>query len=46
MGIAGDKKLPVSERLYERGFYIPSAIKISDEQIRETAQKVISIFKG
>ena len=46
MGIAGNQDLPVSKRLYERGFYIPSSIKISDEQIQTTAQKVISIFRG
>ena len=45
-GIAGGQDLPVSKRLYERGFYIPSGLKLTDEQIRETAQKVISLFKG
>lgn len=46
MGIAGNQDLPVSKRLYERGFYIPSGLKLTDEQIHETAEKVISLFKG
>ena len=31
---------PVAERLYQRGFYIPSGLALTDEQIYEVSQKV------
>lgn len=35
---------PISERIYERGFYIPSGLALTDEQIETVAQKIRSIF--
>ena len=36
---------PVAERLYLRGFYIPSGLALTDEQIYEVAQKVRQVLK-
>ena len=33
-----DEKLPNSEKLYERGFYIPSGLALSDENIKEVSK--------
>lgn len=35
---------PVSESLYERGFYIPSGLGITDEEIKKTASAVIEVL--
>ncbi|MBV5320173.1 MAG: DegT/DnrJ/EryC1/StrS family aminotransferase [Sulfuricurvum sp.] len=38
MGLFLDNNLPNSEKLYEKGFYIPSGIAITKEQIREVSK--------
>lgn len=35
---------PVSENLADRGFYIPSGMALTEEQIKKSAQAVLSIF--
>jgi perosamine synthetase len=35
---------PISERLYERGFYIPSGLNLSENQIEIVAKKVRELF--
>ncbi|NND81333.1 MAG: DegT/DnrJ/EryC1/StrS family aminotransferase [Gammaproteobacteria bacterium] len=45
MGLCDDSDYPVSERLYRRGFYIPSGLRLSGEQMERVAdavQKMIS----
>ncbi|WP_345993132.1 DegT/DnrJ/EryC1/StrS family aminotransferase [Sulfurimonas sp. HSL-1716] len=37
MGLFLDDDLPNSEKLYERGFYIPSGLALTKEQIREVS---------
>ena len=37
---------PVSEILYQRGFYIPSGLAITDGQIYEAANAVINVLKS
>ena len=38
--IADSDRCPVAERLYERGFYIPSGMALTEEQIRTVAATV------
>ncbi len=38
MGLFIDNYLPNSEKLYEKGFYIPSGLAITEEQIKEVSK--------
>ena len=42
-GLFNGTKLPVTERLYRRGLYLPSGVAISENQIRATADAVKTI---
>jgi len=44
MGLTDDIKRPVSENLYERGFYIPSGLGLTDEQMQIVVKKVKELF--
>lgn len=44
MGISDNIERPVSCRLYERGFYIPSGLGLSSEDILRVAKEVRSLF--
>lgn len=44
MGLFLDDDLPNSEKLYERGFYIPSGMAITDEQIREVSKIIHQVL--
>lgn len=44
MGLCDNVLRPVSERLYRRGFYIPSGLNLDDEQIQIVAEKVKELF--
>ena len=41
-----DEKYPVAERLYQRGFYIPSGLALSEKQLEEVASTLKSIIKS
>jgi perosamine synthetase len=43
-GLFHDLHLPVTERMYERGLYLPSGLAITTEQISEVADAVISVL--
>lgn len=43
-GCSSDESFPVSERLSRRGFYLPSGLALTTEQIEYVSEKVISIF--
>lgn len=43
--IAPTDHCPVSERLYERGFYIPSGMALTEAQIRIVAEKVRAVLR-
>jgi len=45
MGLFHGEHYPVAERLGERGFYIPSGLAITDEQIYRVADAVTQLFK-
>lgn len=45
MGLFKGERYPVAEMLSERGFYIPSGLGITDEQIKTVSEKVITLFK-
>jgi len=45
MGMFKNEKYPNSEKLYERGFYIPSGLGITEEQIREVAKLLKEVLK-
>jgi len=45
MGLFNDERHPVAERLGERGFYLPSGLAITDEQIATVAKAVTQLFK-
>lgn len=44
MGLFKDEKYPVSERLGEKGFYIPSGLTIDEKKREYVAEKVRKIF--
>jgi perosamine synthetase len=44
MGLFEKESLPVCERLYKQGFYIPSGLTLSDEQIEIIAESVIEVL--
>jgi len=44
MGLFKDQRLPVSERIYRRGLYLPSGVAITDDQIDEVIGAVREIL--
>lgn len=44
MGFFENESLPVSERLYKKGFYIPSGMALTDEQLERSAAAVKEVF--
>jgi perosamine synthetase len=44
MGLFESENYPVAERLGERGFYIPSGLALSEDQIKTVAEKVRSML--
>jgi perosamine synthetase len=44
MGLFAGATLPVSERLYRQGFYIPSGMAISEEQMLRVSDAVHGVF--
>lgn len=45
MGLFADESYPVAERLARRGFYVPSGLALTDEQIHTVAEKVALLMK-
>jgi len=45
MGFFKNEACPVAERLYKRGFYIPSGLGLTDEQIEIVTKTVIEVLK-
>lgn len=45
MGLFEGEGYPVAERLYRQGFYIPSGIALTEEQIESVAQSVHEVLK-
>ena len=44
MGYFVDDLLPNSEKLYERGFYIPSGLALNEAQIYEVSQSLHEVL--
>ena len=44
MGLFLNQQYPVAERLYRQGFYIPSGLAISDQQVEESAAAVLDLL--
>lgn len=44
LGLFDGESLPVSENMYKKGFYIPSGMALTDEQIHTVADAVVDIF--
>jgi perosamine synthetase len=44
LGYKSEESYPVSERLSRRGFYLPSGLAITEEQIEYVSSKVIEVF--
>jgi perosamine synthetase len=44
-GFFENESYPESERLWSRGFYVPSGMALTDEQVCESAQKVKDILR-
>lgn len=44
LGLFEGEQHPVSERLYERGFYVPSGLALTEEQIDEVASTVRKVL--
>jgi len=45
MGLFKDMTLPVTEKIYRRGLYLPSGQAITDEQIASVCKAVQHIFR-
>ena len=45
MGLLQNESCPVAERLARRGFYLPSGLALTNEQIERVAEAVKAIFK-
>ena len=45
MGLFIDNYLPNSEKLYERGFYIPSGLALTKEQIEEVSKSLKEVLQ-
>ena len=45
LGLFKDQKFPISEKLYQKGFYIPSGLAITEEQILIVSNTVKKIIK-
>jgi perosamine synthetase len=44
LGLTDSIKRPISENLYERGFYIPSGLNLTNEQIETVVKQVKKLF--
>lgn len=45
MGLFAGEQYPVAERLYRQGFYIPSGMALTDQQIEEVAQALREVLR-
>lgn len=45
LGLFIDESYPNSEKLYERGFYIPSGLALTEEQIREVSKIMHTVLR-
>ena len=45
MGFFLNESYPVADRLYKKGFYIPSGLALTSEQINHVTRKLIEVFK-
>ena len=45
MGYVLDDNLPNSERLYNRGFYIPSGLALTGNQMKEVSDSMQEVLK-
>ena len=45
MGLFAGERYPVAERLYRRGFYIPSGMALTDEQIDHVVEAVWKVMR-
>lgn len=43
-GLFAGESYPVAERLYRQGFYIPSGMALTDEQLKYVAEQVLEVF--
>lgn len=46
MNIVKNEQYPVAENLARRGFYIPSGLALTEEQIETVAKELIEVMKG
>ena len=46
MGLFNNEKYPIAEKIARQGFYIPSGLAITDEQIYKVASELKSIIKN
>ena len=44
MGLSRNISLPISEKLYKQGFYLPSGLKLTPQNIKEVSEKLISLI--
>jgi len=45
MGLFAGEKYPVAERMARRGFYLPSGMALTKEQIQQSAQALKEILE-
>ena len=46
LGLFEDQSFPVAERLYQRGFYIPSGLALTDDQILYVSNSLKQVFNN
>ena len=45
LGLTNEQALPISENLYNRGFYLPSGLGLTEKDIKKCAHSLIKILK-
>jgi len=45
LGLFEGERYPVAERMYCRGFYVPSGLGLSNDQIERVAQSLFNVMK-
>ena len=45
LGFFKDEKYPISEKMYKKGFYIPSGLALNEEQILTVSIKLKKVLK-
>jgi len=46
LGLFEGESYPVAERMYQRGFYVPSGLALTEDQLLRVADALKQVFAG